>query len=60
MSSEANHSDALIFRDNLNDIFHTNVTSVHNVTQAFLPLLRKGEKRVVVNMWVMIHHGQKR
>jgi NAD(P)-dependent dehydrogenase (short-subunit alcohol dehydrogenase family) len=39
-----------LFRDNLNDIFHTNVTSVHNVTQAFLPLLRKGEKKVVINM----------
>ncbi|KAJ5885977.1 uncharacterized protein N7473_008651 [Penicillium subrubescens] len=36
--------------DNLNDIFHTNVTSVHNVTQAFLPLLRKGEKKVVINI----------
>ncbi|KAJ5433609.1 uncharacterized protein N7458_012765 [Penicillium daleae] len=36
--------------DNLNDIFHTNVTSVHNVTQAFLPLLRKGEKKVVANI----------
>ncbi|OOQ84724.1 short chain oxidoreductase [Penicillium brasilianum] len=36
--------------DNLNDIFHTNVTSVHNVTQGFLPLLRKGEKRVVINI----------
>jgi NAD(P)-dependent dehydrogenase (short-subunit alcohol dehydrogenase family) len=36
--------------DNLNEIFHTNVTSVHNVTQGFLPLLRKGQKKVVINM----------
>ena len=37
-------------RDNLNEIFNTNVTSSHMVTQAFLPLLRNGEKKVVVNM----------
>lgn len=37
-------------RDNLNDIFQTNVTSVHMVTQAFLPLLRKGNKKSIVNM----------
>ncbi|KAF3402003.1 hypothetical protein F1880_009925 [Penicillium rolfsii] len=36
--------------DKLNEILHTNVTSVHNVTRAFLPLLRKGEKKVVVNI----------
>jgi NAD(P)-dependent dehydrogenase (short-subunit alcohol dehydrogenase family) len=48
-----------IIRDNLNDIFHTNVTSVHHVTQAFLPLLRKGEKKVVINMWVTNHHIEK-
>ncbi|KAJ5931139.1 hypothetical protein N7466_006632 [Penicillium verhagenii] len=36
--------------ENLNEIFHMNVTSVHTVTQAFLPLLRKGDKKTVVNI----------
>ncbi|KAJ5798600.1 uncharacterized protein N7503_007896 [Penicillium pulvis] len=36
--------------DNLNEIFHTNVTSVHTVTQAFLPLLRQGGKKTIVNI----------
>ncbi|KAJ5152581.1 uncharacterized protein N7482_009059 [Penicillium canariense] len=42
--------DGLAGMDNLDDIFHTNVTSVHNVTQAFLPLLRKGKKKIVINI----------
>lgn len=29
-----------------------NVTSVHNVTRAFLPLLRESQKKTVVNMYV--------
>lgn len=51
LESAEDYSDVVV-RDNLNDIFHTNVTAVHNVTQAFLPLLRKGEKKVVINMSV--------
>lgn len=39
-----------IQRDNLNEIFNLNVTGVHEVTRAFLPLLRRGEKKAVINM----------
>lgn len=39
-------------RDKLNETFDMNVTSVHNVTRAFLPLLRKSQKKTVVNMYV--------
>ncbi|KAF5020805.1 hypothetical protein F66182_7165 [Fusarium sp. NRRL 66182] len=35
--------------DNFTDIFETNVTGVHNVTRALLPLLKKGEQKKVVN-----------
>lgn len=41
-----------INRENLNEVFNMNVTSVHHVTRAFLPLLRRGEKKVNVNMYV--------
>ncbi|RAK89142.1 short-chain dehydrogenase-like protein [Aspergillus costaricaensis CBS 115574] len=36
--------------DNLDSVFHTNVTSAHLVTSAFLPLLRKGNLKKVVNI----------
>ncbi|KAJ5110536.1 hypothetical protein N7532_001071 [Penicillium argentinense] len=36
--------------DNLNQIFNLNVTGVHEVTRAFLPLLRRGQKKTVVNI----------
>ncbi|PLB46550.1 putative short chain oxidoreductase [Aspergillus steynii IBT 23096] len=36
--------------DDLNETFNTNVTSAHMVTSAFLPLLRKGERRVIANI----------
>lgn len=39
-------------REDLDDTFHANVTSTHMVTQAFLPLLRKGERKLVTNMCV--------
>jgi NAD(P)-dependent dehydrogenase (short-subunit alcohol dehydrogenase family) len=38
--------------DDLTATLEVNVTSVHRVTAAFLPLLRKGSERKVVNMWV--------
>jgi NAD(P)-dependent dehydrogenase (short-subunit alcohol dehydrogenase family) len=37
-------------RDNLNEVFNVNVTAPHLVSRAFLPLLRKGEKKTVINM----------
>ncbi|GAQ44828.1 SDR family oxidoreductase [Aspergillus tubingensis] len=36
--------------DNLDSVFHTNVTSAHMVTSAFLPLLKKGNQKKVVNI----------
>ncbi|RAH59056.1 short-chain dehydrogenase-like protein [Aspergillus piperis CBS 112811] len=36
--------------DNLDSVFHTNVTSAHIVTSAFLPLLKKGTQKKVVNI----------
>ncbi|KAL4890645.1 hypothetical protein BDV59DRAFT_183873 [Aspergillus ambiguus] len=36
--------------EDLDDTFHTNVTSTHMVTQTFLPLLRKGERKLVTNI----------
>ncbi|KAK1149656.1 hypothetical protein N8T08_005208 [Aspergillus melleus] len=36
--------------DNLNETFNTNVTSAHMVTSAFLPLLRKDEKKIIANI----------
>ena len=35
----------------LNVALDVNVTSVHRMTAAFLPLLRKGQGKTVVNMW---------
>ena len=36
--------------DNLREALETNVEAVHNVTAAFLPLLRKSQLKKVVNM----------
>ena len=36
--------------DNLREAFETNVEGVHNITAAFLPLLRKSQGKKVVNM----------
>ncbi|KAK4107249.1 NAD(P)-binding protein [Canariomyces notabilis] len=36
--------------DDLNDTFNTNVTGVHRATRHFLPLLRKGQQKKVVNI----------
>ncbi|KAJ5584010.1 Short-chain dehydrogenase/reductase SDR [Penicillium hispanicum] len=36
--------------DDLTNILDLNVVAVHQTTQAFLPLLRKGEKKVVINI----------
>ncbi|KAF9238165.1 hypothetical protein DTO027I6_7872 [Penicillium roqueforti] len=36
--------------DNLNETFNVNVTGPHLASRAFLPLLRKGEKKTVINI----------
>ena len=36
-------------------MFNLNVTGVHEVTRAFLPLLRRGEKKAVINMLVVLN-----
>ncbi|KAJ9293158.1 hypothetical protein DTO271G3_8102 [Paecilomyces variotii] len=36
--------------DDLNETFNTNVTGVHRVTRHFLPLLRKGQQKKVLNI----------
>ncbi|EAW09068.1 SDR family oxidoreductase [Aspergillus clavatus NRRL 1] len=36
--------------EELTETFHTNVTGAHLVTSAFLPLLREGRRKVVVNI----------
>ncbi|KAL6233635.1 hypothetical protein BDW75DRAFT_231832 [Aspergillus navahoensis] len=36
--------------DDLDSTFHTNVTSAHTVTSAFLPLLKKGTQKKVINI----------
>jgi NAD(P)-dependent dehydrogenase (short-subunit alcohol dehydrogenase family) len=46
----ANNGIANTTRDDLNDTFNTNVTGAHRVTRQFLPLLRKGQQKKVVNM----------
>ncbi|KAJ6023742.1 hypothetical protein N7540_004539 [Penicillium herquei] len=43
-------SNGLEGMNKLDELFHTNVTSTHMVTQALLPLLRKGSKKTVVNI----------
>lgn len=42
--------DGIENMDNLREAFETNVEAVHNVTAAFLPLLRKSQLKKVVNM----------
>lgn len=42
--------DGIQNMDNLRDAFETNVEAVHNITVAFLPLLRKSQLKKVVNM----------
>lgn len=37
-------------RNDLNETFDTNVSGTHRVTKAFLPLLRRGQKKLVVNL----------
>ncbi|KAF4943666.1 hypothetical protein FSARC_14860 [Fusarium sarcochroum] len=41
--------DGLEYVDNFTSIFETNVTGVHNVTRALLPLLRKGNQKKIIN-----------
>ncbi|KAJ5163937.1 Short-chain dehydrogenase/reductase SDR [Penicillium coprophilum] len=36
--------------DNLNETFNINVTGTHLVSRAFLPLLRKGDKKTIINI----------
>ncbi|KAL4974615.1 hypothetical protein BDW66DRAFT_167601 [Aspergillus desertorum] len=36
--------------DDLTEVFHTNVTLTHLVTRAFLPLLRRGDRKVITNI----------
>lgn len=45
------HADPLA-RTDLTDVLNTNVFGVHNVTRAFLPLLRKGELKKIGNMYI--------
>jgi NAD(P)-dependent dehydrogenase (short-subunit alcohol dehydrogenase family) len=42
--------DGIQNMDNLRDAFEVNVEAVHNITAAFLPLLRKSQLKKVVNM----------
>ncbi|OJI80407.1 hypothetical protein ASPTUDRAFT_178834 [Aspergillus tubingensis CBS 134.48] len=42
--------DGIENMDNLDSVFHTNVTSAHMVTSAFLPLLKRGNQKKVVNI----------
>ncbi|CAI7602445.1 unnamed protein product [Penicillium bialowiezense] len=37
--------------DNLDEVLNVNTTGPHYVSRAFLPLLRRGDKRTVINMW---------
>ena len=47
-------TDGIENMDNLDDTFKINVTGVHYVTAAFLPLLKKGSLKKVVNMYVLV------
>lgn len=44
---QSRESGGAIRTEVLNEVLHTNVTSVHMVSSAFLPLLRKGNKKIV-------------
>lgn len=37
-------------RENMTELFNTNVAATHLVTRAFLPLLHRSDKKVVINM----------
>jgi NAD(P)-dependent dehydrogenase (short-subunit alcohol dehydrogenase family) len=39
-------------REEIDDQLSNNVLSVHQVTRKFLPLLKKGEQKKVINMFV--------
>lgn len=43
-------TDGIENMDDLDDTFKSNVTGVHYVTAAFLPLLKKGNLKKVINM----------
>ncbi|KAI4236557.1 MAG: hypothetical protein L6R40_006113 [Gallowayella cf. fulva] len=43
-------SEGIETMNNLSETFNANVASVHNVTSAFLPLLRKGSQKKVFNI----------
>jgi NAD(P)-dependent dehydrogenase (short-subunit alcohol dehydrogenase family) len=40
----------MIYRADLNEEFNVNVMGTHIVTTKFLPLLRKGEQKKIMNM----------
>ncbi|KIY03420.1 uncharacterized protein Z520_00111 [Fonsecaea multimorphosa CBS 102226] len=42
--------DGIETMDNIEDVFKVNVAAVHDVTAAFLPLLRKGGQKKVLNI----------
>ncbi|KAH8660694.1 short-chain dehydrogenase-like protein [Tricladium varicosporioides] len=42
--------DGMTTMEDLEDHFHANVISVHNVTRSFLPLLQKGTQKKIVNI----------
>lgn len=44
--------DGIHTMSNLREAFQVNVEAVHDVTAAFLPLLRKGEQKKVLNVCV--------
>lgn len=39
-----------VFRDDLADVFNTNVIGTHNVTRAFLPLVEQSKAKKIVNI----------
>ena len=45
-------------RENLEETFQLNVLAVHNVTKAFLPLLRAGKEKRIVNMWESLSESE--
>ncbi|KAF4993394.1 hypothetical protein FGRMN_6523 [Fusarium graminum] len=42
--------DGILTMDNLREMFEVNVEAVHNLTKAFVPLLREGRCKTVLNM----------
>lgn len=41
-------------KTDLNEVFNVNVFGVHNVTRAFLPLLKKGSLKKIMNMYLAL------